>query len=108
MREGVHSDEYWFKQRKIQSLLQNLFYLISNKHNIKNKASEKFSNSSKYHCNSKLMQEITKLLRRDLKSCKTEDLKQKKQLILENYVYYSRFGKKTKFMSLGSFFYSGI
>ena len=55
------------------------------------------------------MQEITKVVRIDLKSCETEDLKQKKQLILENYVYYSRFGKKrNKFMSLGSFFYSSI
>ena len=56
-----------------------------------------------------LMQEITKVVRIHLKSCETEDLKQKKQLILENYVYYSRFGKKrNKFMSLGSFFYSSI
>lgn len=86
----------WFKRRKIQFLLQNLLYLISNKQNIKNKVSEKFNNSSKYHCNANLMQEITTLLRRDLKSCKTEDLKQKKkkQVILENYVYYSRFVKK--------------
>lgn len=55
----------WFKQWKIQSLLQNLFYLISkkmNKQNVKTKTSEKFNNSTKCHYNPNLMQEITKVV----------------------------------------------
>lgn len=62
MLEAVHSDEY-FVSAKEDSIFITKFTLsnILNKQNIKNKVSEKFNNSSKYHCNANLMQEITTL-----------------------------------------------